>query len=825
MAPKLWRSLAVASLIPIVLAGLAIWFGSEYERAARNSADIRLAYRQQLAIATLISRMKDAETGQRGYVITGDPAFLAPYQVARADVPKRLDTLAHVLEQGGNTDAAQVRQLNALVAAKFAELDRAIRVRDTQGEAAAARIVAAGHGRRLMDQIRERVAALYAEKNQTLTSSLAREDRRTQIIQLASWIIVGLVCVLALEAAYFIWHSRNARFIAQRQFAESTARQTAIFQNSLDAIILINPSGGIEILNPAAERLFGYPPTDLERRDISLIVNLAPGAGTFLERLGVHEGMIAEPFRTPLEARRRDGERVSVEVALATMALDDGMHIVAAFRDISDRAKIERMKDEFLSTVSHELRTPLTSIIGSLSLIRAGVTGAIPPETERLVVIAENNANRLIRLVNDLLDIEKLQAEGMRFDFETMDLRRTCEDAAEAVRGLATGHRTTLDIDMPDTPVTVSGDTGRLTQVVTNLLSNAVRFSPAGSEVTVKVAAHAGTARLSVIDHGPGIDAELRGRLFTRFAQSRQITASTPGTGLGLAISQEIVRNHGGSIWWEETPGGGSTFVFTLPLTCQANGAHAADATRLLFYAGQDDAAGLSRAFDAQSIATDIVADAQAAIEALRTRSYLALVVDFQFANGAALPLIETIRADPALRTLPIIAIAEHEADATAADIAALDIIDWIPRPISGPRIEQAVSASVRRANANTPLILHVDDDNDTLEITSMALGGVARIARARDVASARAFLAHNPVDVIIIDLALPDGSGLEILEHEEGSAHYTTPVIIYSAQDGSDTPPARNVRAVLTKSKRSLPNLVETVAGLIDRQREGGTS
>jgi len=811
---RLRTMLLAASIVPVLLGALAIWLNHEYDRQAEIGARVRLAYRQQLALERLVSRIKDAETGQRGYVITGDRAFLKPYLDARAFIPRAFDELGRAFATTSTEEARQIGVLEELARAKFVELDRVLHARDTQGLAAAQRIVAEGAGKRVMDDIRVHVAAMGKTRDATLRADRSRESRRTDLIEIASWTIVFVGSVAAFLTTFLVWRYRTLRYAALREREEAAARQKAIFENSLDAIVLVNPSGGIEILNPAASRLFGYPPTDLQRRDIALIANIAPGDGTFLQRVGLVDGAIEHPFRSSLTARRRDGETVQVEAALAPMPLDDGIHIVVAFRDISERIRTERMKDEFLSTVSHELRTPLTSILGALSLIRAGATGPIPTETQRLVTIAENNANRLIRLVNDLLDMEKLQSGGMRFSFSPIDLGHVCQSALDALHGLAESRSIALKFSAPAEAIMLEGDDERLIQVISNLLSNAIRFSPQGSEVQVRAGLRDGRAHVSVIDQGPGVEEELRGRLFTRFAQGSQISGATPGTGLGLAISREIVRTHGGDIWWEETPGGGSTFTFALPLKRTATMHGAA----LLLFADETDVAALVRTFNAQSVATDIVTSAEATVAALQARRYLALIVDFQFANGAALPLIAQLRADPELRGLPVIAVVGEQPPVLPEEVAALEIIDWIEKPISSDRLTQAMDASVQRAIADHPLILHVDDDEDTLEVTARAFAGVARVAHARDVATARAFIAANPVDVIILDMGLPDGSGLEVLEGEPGSAQCSTPVVIYSAEDRGNAPTAGNIRAMLTKSKRSLPSLVETVAALLER-------
>ena len=820
-----WRvgiTLAFFASVPLVLFALALWFGSEYQRLGSGEDDTRRAYARQLLISELFSSIKDAETGQRGYVLTGDDAFLGPYRTGQEAVRQSFAQL-----RSGSIDPAERRQLDrlqVLVDAKIAEMQRVIDMRDSAGLDAAAAIVRAGRGKRLMDDIRTEAANARATQAAALARTLDRQNERTRLTQQIGWIVVGVTTLFYMLFTLFWARLHRERLRLERQSFEAATRRKAIFEGTLDAIVLINPSGSVETLNPAASRLFGYPANDMVRRDISLVVDLAPGEGPFLERIGLGSNGLAEPFRHHVLARRADGGTVSVEAALGVMSLPDGQHIVAAFRDISEREQAERLKDQFLSTVSHELRTPLTSIIGSLALLRGGLNGDLSPGPQRLVTIAENNANRLIRLVNDLLDIEKFESGSMSLDFLPIDLRDSAGKAIEAMRGLAQKQGVELVLELGSAPVVVRGDGDRLVQVMSNLLGNAVRFTPPGGRVSLVVSRRAGHAEASVIDQGPGIDEELKGRLFTRFGQSMQAPTGTDrGTGLGLAISREIVRGHGGNIGYEPAPGGGSIFRFDLPLwNAVTNQPDQIGAPRVLICADQNHARMIVNALENSAIRADIVDGDSSLIAALGQGRYLAAVLDCHCLGGDGTHLLQEIRADPALRRLPIIAIAGNERQ-DPSDFASLDLIDWIPRPIDPARLNEALGSVMERHAGTMPLVLHLDDDTDTLEITSAALEGRARMARATDLAAARAFMASHSPDLVIVDLALPDGSGAEFVADLAAHGAHATPVIIYSAQDdGGEF--ASEVVAVLTKSKRSLSTLVETVTDILDQQAKEET-
>ena len=223
--------------------------------------------------------------------------------------------------------------------------------------------------------------------------------------------------------------------------------------------------------------------------------------------------------------------------------------------------KMEQMQKEFISTVSHELRTPLTSIRGSLGLILGGVTGELPEKTKELLTIANKNSERLIYLINDILDMEKISAGKMQFIFTITNLLPVVEHAVEANKGYGEqfGVRFVLDAGASD-KVMVRIDEKRLIQVMSNLLSNAAKYSPADDQVEISIRVSNATVRISVHDHGKGIPEEFKSEIFGRFFQvDSSDTRQKGGTGLGLSITKAIVEQHGGSIGFESGEGIGTT--------------------------------------------------------------------------------------------------------------------------------------------------------------------------------------------------------------------------------------------------------------------------
>jgi signal transduction histidine kinase len=233
---------------------------------------------------------------------------------------------------------------------------------------------------------------------------------------------------------------------------------------------------------------------------------------------------------------------------------------------IEEHERLEQLKDEFISVVSHELRTPLTSIHGALNLLVEGKAGEVPPEARRFLEIAYRNSRRVVRLVNEILDLQKIESGGIGLDARPVELGQLLADAVEANGAYAARFEVRIAFDRPSPPLVVQADPDRLLQVLTNLLCNAARFSPRGETVHVRAERTSGLARVCVSDRGPGIPDAFRARIFERFAQA---DPSAPrwreGTGLGLSISKAIVERLGGRIGFESEPGRGTTFHFELP--------------------------------------------------------------------------------------------------------------------------------------------------------------------------------------------------------------------------------------------------------------------
>ena len=343
--------------------------------------------------------------------------------------------------------------------------------------------------------------------------------------------------------------------------------------NTLDLIVIIDPVTLLhQYVNRGATDALGYSQAELLR----------------MTPMQLREGITEEQYRrriAPLLAgevpsllsdsdlRRRDGSLLPVDVTMQVIRRPDEPDVLIAIsRDATGRKKIERMKNEFVSTVSHELRTPLTSIRGSLGLLMGGAAGTLPPRADHLARIAHENSERLMLLIDDILDIEKIESGNMPFDVRPEPVRQLLAQAVEAnaAYGQLFDVRFELSAAIPDCLVAL--DRNRFMQVMANLLSNAAKYSPPGGMVSVRAAGADGMVRIEIADRGPGIPPDFRAKMFGKFSQADSSDSRLRGgTGLGLNIVRTIMERHGGDIDYvttteAETPGrSGTTFIVRFP--------------------------------------------------------------------------------------------------------------------------------------------------------------------------------------------------------------------------------------------------------------------
>lgn len=361
--------------------------------------------------------------------------------------------------------------------------------------------------------------------------------------------------------------------ILRAKAAEELARQSKdhfmfVLENLPDATIITGQDGNITFANEQAEKTFGYSKPELIGMPVDDLVPKASRKKHAGLRAGFLNTHSSRPVGNELDfiGVRKSGEEFPASISLSSIESRQGLEVVANIRDITERKAVEKAKAEFISTVSHELRTPLTSIKGVLGLIKAGVFDKSPEKLQSMANIAYSNSERLHKLIDDLLDLEKNKGGEIRIQKTPSNLNLLVDEAIEANKSFGDQYGVTFTCSHPDDALFVNGDKDRLMQVMTNLLSNAVKFSEHGGMVEVSVSRHGKNIRVAVKDYGCGIPEEAQATIFDRFTQADSSDQRAKGgTGLGLSITKNIVEAHGSIIKFTSEIGKGTTFYFDLP--------------------------------------------------------------------------------------------------------------------------------------------------------------------------------------------------------------------------------------------------------------------
>lgn len=352
-----------------------------------------------------------------------------------------------------------------------------------------------------------------------------------------------------------------------RKLEQSERRQRSIVDNMADGLITMDDQGIVISFNRAATNIFGYAADEVIGNNIKMLMP-SPYRDKHDDYLRAYKRTRAAKVigvSSEVEGIRKDGTVFALELAVSEMLIDNKNIYTGVLRDITERKQVERLKNEFVSTVSHELRTPLTSIRGSLGLISGGALGEVSANIKDMLVVAENNAQRLLLLINDILDMQKIEVGEISFHFDEVELSSLIEESIKENEMFADEYAVNLVFERHLEDVYVYADRDRLKQVIVNLLSNAVKFSPPASVVGVVLSRSDKSLCISVSDSGPGIPEDFQPKLFEKFTQSdSSATRAKGGTGLGLTISKAIIERHNGSLQYSTSTSTGTVFTVEL---------------------------------------------------------------------------------------------------------------------------------------------------------------------------------------------------------------------------------------------------------------------
>jgi PAS domain S-box-containing protein len=593
------------------------------------------------------------------------------------------------------------------------------------------------------------------------------------------------------------------------------SKSGSILEAVADGVMVADAQGQVILFNAAAERILGLSREEALGRSTNEMLGLyGDQAYDWLEAINQWADSAAsdEYLASQLEI----GELiVSVHLAPVLMG-QEFLGTVSVFRDVTAEVEAERAKSEFVSTVSHELRTPMTSIKGYADLMLMGAVGSLTDEQERFLTIIKSNTDRLTLLVNDLLDISRIESGRLVLSPKVVHVDDLIGQVITAMEARAAQRELALRSDLPRALPEIFVDPDRVIQVLTNLVGNACRYTPSGGEIVVTASAHGGEIRVSVHDTGIGISEEDQQRLFSRFFRSDDpLVQEAPGTGLGLSITKSLVEMHGGRIWVESELGHGSTFTFSLPTAQAWEAAHTEEepertSKRVLVVEDDDDIANLIRLHLTGNSREVIVAQrADEALEMAQRERPDLITLDVLLPDADGFGVLERLKSDPVTRKIPVIVVSILQ---DRHDGLRLGAADYITKPIDEGRLVRAV----RRVLVRGGTVLAVDDDRDTLSLMREALRthdfdvrtttqGKRALRVAREVQPA----------LILLDLKMPDLDGYSVLKKlKDDPETQGIPVIVVTGSSVIDDAKRQKVLALGAASFMAKPF---SVNGLID--------
>ncbi|MGQ3890109.1 MHYT domain-containing protein [Legionella sp. CNM-1927-20] len=625
-----------------------------------------------------------------------------------------------------------------------------------------------------------------------------------------------LTLILALTA-----NTYNKLISNEKEFLK------AMLNNLEDSIIACNASGKITAVNNALHEKIS---TNIVGKGIDELPNY------FSTHLPNHEQIKDEDL--PLK-RVLNGEKIKslpfimkFKDDLVKDVIIDGQEILnasgkklgalIAIHDVTELKKTEKLKKEFVSIVSHELRTPLTSIRGSLGLLVSGVMGSFPDKAKKLIEIANNNCERLLLLINDILDIEKIEAGKMEFQLVEKDLQELVDEAVEANKMYAEKYGVEIKYKPLEEPLRINVDPARLMQVLNNLISNACKFSGKGNEVVISTQKLDEMARVSVCNYGTEIPLEFRPRIFQKFSQADATnTRGKSGTGLGLNISKAIIEKLEGHIDFSSSPEK-TIFYFDLPLIENATTQVSfkdeeinpnLDQKLLICEDDESQANYLKALLESSGYVVDIAPTALDAKNLLAKNHYQALLLDLILPDQDGVSLIRELREDQKTKDLRIIVISViAQTGRTLLNGDALSVADWLEKPLDFSKVLTSISRIKKLDSKDKPNILHIEDNLDQQHVIAIMLKEHAHVTTASNLQQAKEMLHKNRYDLVILDLLLPDGNGVEILPW---LAKYHFPVLVLSNLELSQDD-AKYVSEALVKSKSSNEMLLKTINSLL---------
>jgi len=938
-----------------------------------SNGQIRHSHEVIVALDDLLSTTQDAETGQRGYLLTGNDRYLEPYERAASAVTGRLDTVAS-LTRDNPIQQTNLAQLRRNLEGKIAELKETIDLRRTEGAAAAQAVVATDRGKAEMDAIRTRLAAMRQEERRLREVRVAEMEvsQRTAIL---SGVLSGLLGAV-LTVVVFALIRRNARIRARQEWLQTGQvelasammgegsveqlsdkilaflaryvgsqagavfkgdfadfRRTATLGVPADAdipqrfspkegllgqaaiegrpiVVTDVPTGYLKIgsaLGQGAPRHLLIVPTKadgvvnavlelgflqpVDERIVELMENSAPAIGIALrsaqyrtqlqdsleetqrqseelqvqsEELRVSNEELEEQGRALKESQVRL-EQQQVELEQTNSQLEEQAQTLETQRDDLERttAAVEQKareleqasqyKSDFLANMSHELRTPLNSLLILSKLLADNPEGNLSDEQTKYARTIQSSGNDLLTLINDILDLSKIEAGQLQIHAENVALSRLTNDLRALFQPIANERGLAFDIALgDDLPPAVDTDRQRLEQILKNLLSNAFKFTERGSvQLSIRSAPDDRLA-FAVKDTGIGVSAEQQQAIFEAFRQADgTISRRYGGTGLGLSISRELARLLGGVITLDSTPGEGSTFTVTIPLAHDpaqvsppeltaprapdtrpaeaptprrapsaprvADDRDALTGGRRVLLVVEDDPAfagvvcDLSRELGFECL---VAGTAEEALSLAGQFKPHAIVLDVGLPDQSGLTVLDRLKRDDTTRHIPIHVVSGADHSQTALSLGA---VGYLIKPVQREELADVLQNLESKLTRTMRRVLIVEDDAVQRDAVGrlLATGDVETVG-VGTAADCLEKLKTETFDCMVLDLSLPDASGFSLLETLSQGDHAFPPVIVYTGHDLSADDEQRLRRysnSIIIKGAKSPERLLDEVS------------
>lgn len=559
-------------------------------------------------------------------------------------------------------------------------------------------------------------------------------------------------------------------------------RSEAILTSTSDGLIVFDAADRITFVNPAAEKMIG--------RGAETLVGLITNTWKVFGLLSDPEGDIRETGTQMREVRVEEPEHRILDVRVDPVLDERGSYLgaVTTIRDVTVEREAMQMKNEFVSTVSHELRTPLTSIKGYIDLILDGEAGEVNEIQQEFLSIVKENSDRLVELINDMLDISRIESGRIVLKIQPLDVGERIAGAVNTFRAVLDQQGRTIQVDVAEDLPKAAGDPDRVGQVLINFISNAIKYSPDGGNVTVRAEVVEERVKVSISDEGIGIAPEDQGRLFTQFYRvDSSLTREIGGTGLGLSICKSIIELLGGEVGVVSEPGSGSTFWFTLPFASEKHvrtpaleGPLGSPGGRILVVDESEDVANLIATYLSRRGYEVVKAyTAEEAWEYAVELEPRAITLDVMVGEGAGFGLLKHLKADPLTKDIPVVVLSIICDQGRSERCGATD---YLEKPIDKERLISVIDGLV--GSVASPVVLVTDDDRMIVDLLTHTLKQRGyTVMAAYDGKEAMAAIERRPPDAILLDLRMPVMDGYEVLEALKANpATAEIPVVIMSA-------------------------------------------